>query len=585
MMIRSAIFFLTSSLLLSCAQIIAPGGGPRDDDPPKVVKYSPDSAQLNFNSKKIVLVFDEYIQLRDQNSQLIISPPLENTPDINVKNKTMTIDLEGQNLKPNTTYSINFGTALQDINENNPKDNFSYIFSTGSFIDSLSVKGKIRNAFDHKAEKGIIVMLYSDMSDSVVYKKLPEYFAKTGADGSFEIKNIREGKYKIVALKDANSNFKYDGDAESIAFTDTLVDPSSEKVISLDLFQEPAKKIFIKKYNHPSYGKIVVTLNQGSDSIAITNLTNDKKGVQEFTEFSKNRDTLTYWLKNYDKDSLKLQIKNGSSVIDTLEFKMIKFEDAVKLKRNPLKLLLERSPDGNQSFELGQEILLTFNHPLASHTDSVRMKEDSTELPDIHIDPRGGRVIGLSTSGDSVMVEDPMTPWEIFMNASKGSIRPLKENTKYRLLVSPGTLTDIFGLKNDSIMINFKTREAKYYGSLRLKIDAPGFGEKAEVNHGNANEPGKVYEPRGKYIIQLLNDREVLVRENIIKGTETINYEYLSPNKYKVKIIYDSNGNGRWDSGDYLKKIQPEKVIYNKEEINIRSNWDAEIDWKITDNQ
>jgi uncharacterized protein (DUF2141 family) len=561
--------------------VVAPGGGPRDDKAPQVVKYIPDSAQLNFNSKLIGITFNEYIQLKDLNSQLIISPPLEKSPEIEIRNKTLFIDLNDQQLKPNTTYSISFGNALQDLNESNPKENFSYIFSTGSYIDSLKIKGKVENAFDQKTEKGVLVMLYTDMDDSAIYKKLPAYFAKTAADGSFVINNIRQGKYKIAALKDLNMNYKYDGDAESIGFLDKLVEPETDSSVSLRLFPEAPKKIFLKKYSHPSYGKVVLVFNQGSDSIRINNISNDKKGVQEFIEFSKNKDTLNYWAKNYDKDSLKLQVSNGNYIIDTVEFKTIKLDDALKSKRNPLRLLVMTSPKGSQSFDLGSEFKLTFNNPIADNSGGAFLKEDTL---------RSNRAVPV-LSGQTelkLMYWDSSTYESIEQNAIgfqvKSGMIPFKEwkeNTNYKLYIPPGTFTDIFNQKNDTIQIDFKTREMKYYGSLKLNLVYEESNKNAQTVKETIN-PSPVLKSQEQYILQLLNDKETIVREDIIKGSEIIHYEYLPPNKYKIKLIFDENGNGKWDSGDFLKKIQPENVLYNIEPINIRSNWDAEIEWKIT---
>lgn len=562
------ILFLFSILLTSCAQVVAPGGGKRDEKPPRVVKYQPDSAKLNFNSKIIELTFDEYIELKDINNQLIISPPLESTPEIKVKNKTLTIDLGKEHLKPNTTYSINFGNALQDINESNKKENFSYIFSTGSFIDSLKVKGKVQNAFTHKAEKGMFAMLYSDLSDSAIYKSQPDYFSKTNENGTFLITNIRQGKYKLVVINDLNSNYKYDGDAESIGFTDSIIDPSEKHNILIDVFQEYPKKIFLKKYSHPSYGKFVLVFNEGTDSLRITNLSNKDKGVQEFTDFSKNKDTLTYWIKNYQKDSIKLQVSNGNTVIDTVEFQMIKLADAVKLKRNAFKFELISSPADNQDFDINSAIKLVFSTPVISAIDSdLHVKEDSVLYKErlrfgfnppsqqiILIKQDSGRTSKKENAGSLTL---PVTPI-------------LKENTRYHIFIPSKTFTDFFGFSNDSIFIHLKTRELKYYGSLKLKMEIPGT-DTLKTNSGQSK----------KYIVQLLNEKESIVRENIISNSETINYEYLPPDKYKLKIILDENGNGKWDTGNYLKNIQPEHVVFNKEDINIRSNWDAEVEWKL----
>src|ERR1035437_9973576 len=368
-------------LISSCAQVVAPGGGKKDITPPRAVKYAPDSAQLNFKSRSIEITFDEFIHLQDLNNQLIVSPPLQNTPDVTVKNKKVLIEFNKKDsLKPNTTYCISFGNAIQDLDENNPIDNFRYIFSTGTYIDSLTIKGKVENAFDHKTEKGILVMLYSDLRDSVVYKKLPEYFSKTKEDGSFQINNIRKGKYKIVALKDGNANYKYDGETESIGFSDALVDPSEKKSIAIELFQEPPKKVFLKKHFHNSYGKIVLIFNQGSDSIKVTNLSKDLKGTQELFDYSKNRDTLTYWIANYQKDSIKLQVSNGNKILDTVAFKMIKKDDALNSKRTPLKLLVVSSSKGNMNFDLNADLGLIFSQPVSSiqENQKFQFKEDSS---------------------------------------------------------------------------------------------------------------------------------------------------------------------------------------------------------------
>jgi uncharacterized protein (DUF2141 family) len=566
--VRFCVFAVKILLLASCAQIVSPGGGKRDSNPPKVLKYFPDSAKTSFASKTIQIDFDEYIQLKDLNNQLIISPPLNKTPDIAVKNKTLTIAFDkNEVLKTNTTYCISFGNAVQDMNEGNAIDNFKYIFSTGNFIDSLSLKGKVQTAFDHKTEKGILVMLYSDLNDSVVYKSQPDYFAKTATDGTFEINNIKEGKYKIVAIKDVNGNYKYDGDAETIAFYDSIVNPSDKKTINMELFQEPAKKVFLKKYTHPSYGKFEFVFNQGSDSIRIVNLSNDLKGVQEYVEFSKNKDSLTYWIANYQKDSIKLQVSNGNKIIDTVEFKFINKEEALKSKKNPLKLSVVSSPNGNQSFDLNNKLSLIFSNPISLNSQfenfifTIDTISVNSQLMDSYITFSN---IGLRYY--TLINVSPDSKKRIRKN--EGSFvktdfyLPNKESSNYHLFIPPNSITDIFGLTNDTIKIDFKTREAKYYGSLKLKI--------------------VVSETKNNYIVQLLDEQGNVQRESHIKKAEELNFEYLHPKKYRLKIIVDENNNGKWDTGNYIQHQQPEKTIYNSELINVRSNWDLELDWKAS---
>jgi len=536
--------------IYSCAQIVAPGGGKKDTTAPVILKYSPDSATLNFTAKTIEINFDEYIQLKDLNNQLIISPLLNKTPDIDVKGKTLIVEFDKDEvLKSNTTYCISFGNAVTDVNEGNPVENFQYIFSTGTFIDSLIVKGKVQSAFDHKTEKGLLVMLYSDLTDSVIYKSQPDYFAKTKADGSFEINNVKNGTYKIVAIKDANANYKYDVENESIAFTDSLVNPSDKKTINLELFQEPAKKVFLKKATHPSYGKFDFVFSQGSDSIRINNLSNDLKGVQEYVEFSKNKDSLSYWITNYQKDSIVLQLSNGNQIIDTLEFKFINKEDALKAKRNPLKLSVISSPDGSKNFDLNKNVILDFSNPIKSiaNTNGTQIKMDSSKIASAKI--------------EFVIFNDFRTTVNTIISDSVTKNSSWRENTNYQLYIPPNTFTDIFNLSNDSITVDFKTRELKYYGTLKLNISIP--------------------ETKNNYVVQLIDEQGNVTREDFIKKSEVLNYDYLQPKKYKLKIIVDENSNQKWDIGNYMQHKQAEKTIFNSELINVRSNWDMELDWKV----
>ncbi len=550
---------LVCALISSCAQVVAPGGGAMDKTPAKVVKYAPDSASLNFKSKSIVFVFNEYVQLKDLNSQLIISPPLEYIPDIDVKNKTLTVVFDkAEQLKPNTTYSINFGNAVQDIHENTPIDNFKYIFSTGSFIDSLTLQGKVQNGFDHKAEKGILVMLYGDFNDSSIFKRAPDYFGKTKEDGTFQINNIRQGKYKLLALKDANANYKYEGEAESVGFYDTLVDVSKKKNISIEMFQQPAKKLFLKKW-YSSFGKAQFVFNKPVDTIIVQPLNHTFETKDLFFEYSKNRDTLNYWFRNIEKDSLLLQLSDGIKIIDTVAFKVVKKEEAVKNRRSAFQFKLLSSPGGNQSFDLNAGFTLVFSNPIdpvlfnTIKNKEIRLMED-TVLYKEHL----GLFYDLK-SLNTIAVNMKT------LNGSKNAvITPVKfkENTSYHLFIPPGTFTDIYGITNDTIKIDFKTREEKQYGSVKLKIDVP------EIKKGN-------------YIIQLLDEKENVVRTANIKKSETLTYSYLIPRKYKLKVIVDENENGKWDTGNLLEHQQPERTIYNAEPVNTRANWDFELEWKI----
>lgn len=550
-------FLFLILLTASCAQIGSPSGGAFDRTPPKALQYQPDSATVHFNSRSIEITFDEYIQLQELNNQLLISPPLEFTPEITVKKKVLSIVFDKKEvLKPNTTYSISFGTAIRDMRESNKLENFHYIFSTGDFIDSLTLSGNVKNAFDHKTEKDLLVMLYHNTTDdSIIYKAIPDYFAKTNDMGYFKINNIRQGTYRIVALKDNNSNYKYN-EEEAIGFLDSLIDVNpNTKDVSIYLCTETPKRTYLKKYSQLQYGKIQLVFNQGSDSIRIQPLNNDLKNGKERIEISKTKDTLIYWIDPIDKDSLILQVNNGKTILDTVRFKLAKKENALKVtSRSPLKLTLINSANA-ELFDLNRDLRLIFNHPLEriNGTPDVLLKEDSvayTKYP----------LVYEPSSSDPHSVFIHTTKKVDTKNSGKNVL--LKENTTYNLTIPPATFTDFFGLTNDTIKMRFRTREEKFYGSVKIHLKSESI--------------------KGNYILQLLNDKETIIRESILsKKEETIFYDYLYPSSYKLKIIFDKNANGKWDTGNFLKKQQPEKVIYNVEAVNIRSNWDLELDWNI----
>ncbi|HSH67463.1 MAG TPA: Ig-like domain-containing protein, partial [Bacteroidia bacterium] len=320
------------------------------------------------------------------------------------------------------------------------------------------------------------------------------------------------------------------------------------------LYDEQPKKIFLKKYYQAQYGKFILTFNKGTDSLGISKLNKEElAGVKELIEYSKAKDTIIYWIDPVDKDSLILQVNNGKTIMDTLRFKLIKRESTTKASRVPFKLTPTNSLT-TESFDLNKNIQLVFSHPVEKINDvSVLLKEDSlnySKYPLIYAKSEHSPSIINVTSATAI---DPK-------NSSRNKL--LKENTTYSLTVPPATFTDFFGLTNDTIQMRFRTKEEKFYGSVKLTLTFEN--------------------TTGNYIVQLLDEKENVVRESLVSKQENIfYYDYLYPTTYKLKVIFDKNANGKWDGGNYLKKQQPEKVIYNTESINIRSNWDMELEWKI----
>ena len=581
-------------LLSSCAQVITPSGGDKDISPPKVLKYLPDSAPVNFHQNIFNVLFDEYIQLRDLNSQLVVSPPMKKAPDVKVKNKMLMVEIK-DSLRKNTTYTFNFGTAIHDINEDNALPNFRFVFSTGSFIDSVSFSGTVKNAFNAKAEKGVLVMLYDDFSDSVPLKKLPNYFAKSKEDGSFHINNIKAGKYKLFALKESNNNYLYDVQAEeSIAFSDTLIDLTKNNRAELSLFTEVPNKLFVKKYWQEEYGHLIMVFNKPVEEININPINVQYKKDWYLKEYNDNRDTLHLWLiDNGDPDSLIFSIDNNGKIIDTLEFKLIKKEEAMNPKdpKKKLKLVVTTNAIKGKLFDYNNNLELKFSHPMDSMSirKDISLSENGTNEVAVFYGVgnfegknsekkyyRKGALIS-KTRTDTIYVEEVETGHQEIVLVP--AVHTFKENMIDSLIIPKGHFTDIFGAMNDSIVINFKTQEEKYYGALQLKLK---ISNQKNYILQLQNSTGQVVQ--GDFIIKTNSGEkpypdDSFTLNSILEGNGKVKYNHVAPGIYKVKLIESQNYNHKWDTGNYLQHQQPEKVLYYPEEITVRSNWDMELEW------
>lgn len=528
MKIRFLIFILFPLLLCSCAQIVPLSGGEKDVLPPQEVSSLPVNGAVNFTEETIVITFNEYIRLQNLSSQLIISPLMDEAPDITVRGKKVVIKMQGE-LLPNTTYSINFGSAISDITEGNTIPNFKYVFSTGSHLDSLSYTGYVADAFTLAEKEKVYVLLYDQLNDSIPMNGLPRYISITDKKGNYSITNIAEGKYKLFALADINSNYMYDLPNEEIAFKQELVriDSSSNNNI-LYLFNEENDIQYLVKAANETYGKIDFEFNLPTKKLIITPNVQLKK--QWFLE-EKNEagDSITHWLKDVDElKEITYVFYDGGEVIDTSEVSIIPRED---LKDTTLILSDNITPN----FDLNRNIQLTAVRPVTNfYKDSIVLLEDSVAVP-------------FKFSNTDKVFRKFQIEYDFI------------EDKNYVLKIPPATLTDHYGLKNDTIVKKFRTKKEADYGNIYLTM-TPDFPE--------------------SYIVELYSGKKMVSRK-FHQGTQVINYKYLSPGDYFLKLIVDNNNNQKWDTGDYLNHVQPEKVVLYKKEIKIRANWDNEITWKV----
>jgi len=532
---RLFIYFVLIFITISCANISAPTGGERDIQPPEIdttKAYTP-NFKTNFQEPAIILPFNEWIVLKDVSNQVVISPPLEKPIDIKLKKRTVIIDFSKEQLRENTTYTINFGEAIQDLNEGNFQKNFRYIFSTGPVIDSLEVRGNVVDALTEEPIADVLVVLYDDLTDSVIHKERPYYFAKTDETGRFTIPFVKQDTFKIFALKDENANYKYDLPNEKIAFLDNNIITGDTNLVNpiLRFFsQNPPLKIFRPKSPHYGYIPMIFN-NENLKTVQITPL-EPIKNLE--TQFYIEKDTLKYWYRNVDLDSISFVVTDNDILRDTIMVKLKSKESYLKTKP---KMISKASPTTLQ-INPDKPIKIKFNHLIGTiDTSKIRLLEDTSNIgvvPRIEIDT--------------------------FLRNQLKIYYKWKENKPYQLIFLDSSIYDFHQLTNDTIDFKYKVAERKTFGNVIATAEG------LDVNTA--------------YIIQVLTAENLVIDSFYSKGKVKATKKFLSlpPKDYKLRIIIDENENGIWDTGNY-PTAQPEKTVSNKDAVNLRANW--ELDLKI----
>ena len=525
---RNFICIVTSALVIfGCAKRGNPSGGPIDSIPPVLVNANPKLNSTNFDSDEIRLTFDEWVKLENIQDQLIISPPIDKssyeiTPLSGVTKKVFLRFLDS--LNPKTTYTINFGNSIQDNNENNPLTFFSYTFSTGETIDSLFIMGNIRDAFDQETDDYISLQLYrvdSLFKDSIIYSDKPTYISNTLDSTNYKFQNLKEGKYLLIALKDLDNNYFFDPFYDKIGFMDSLIILPRDSIIDLKLFKEETDLVWEKphfinseKIGFGYYGRLDI------DKIKIE--TNIPDSVNYVFTKEKDIDTLNLWLSKNSFDSLNFSLIES----DTIKLTTVKFDR----KKDSLIDSLNLSPKTINIIHINESFKISSNIPVANVEDSLITVRDIDSL-----------VIPFSTEINSQLNE-------VFISFD------VSPSDKYNIFIKPNAIKDIRGGVNDSINYNVVSQTLEDYGNIFL-----------DILGGN----------NSKYILQLLNANNEIIREyKNAYSNSSYTFNYVIPGKYTFRLIEDLNSNDVWDTGNYLKRKQPEPVYYFPSEIDVRANWD-----------
>ncbi len=536
------LYICITILCTQCAQITPLTGGKKDAEPPKVVKSQPKNASINFSSKEIDIQFDEYITLKDITNQFIITPQTKELPDIEASGKKIKIKFN-ESLLPNTTYKLSFGNAITDLRESNSLQNFEYIFSTGTTIDSLTMNGQIINAFDKKPAAQILVALYpSTSNDSIIYKDKPLYISKTNDNGEFKFNYLSNTYFKIIGIKDQNKNLLYDGSDEQVAFADSIVSPNRSLPVTLFLFKELASKSFIKKTLSAEYGKAYLIFNKPQA---------DLKDIRAngLISYSKNNlnDSITLYYDNIF-DTLQTFISYNTKKTDTIYIRIPSLIGLDRIKKNqPYKYNLS-SNISSADFPFYELPVFGLNVPVEASNINERK-------------------IVLSELKDTSKINKPYRFLSTTKSVSSFTLQcELKPEANYRLIFYSSAFTNTQGRINDSIAYAFKTTSPDDYAQLQLKL---------------------LFPEKENYIVFLLNEKEQIVRTTQIEfslnsSTEkNIEYTHLLPGSYFIKIVEDTNKNGAFDSGNYFLHQQPETIFINTKPIKLLAGWEIENEWIV----
>ena len=559
-----AILVLCALVVTSCAKQGYPSGGPVDKQPPKVKGVNPVSETTNFNTKRFRIDFDEYVTMKDADNNVLISPPMKVKPEYQTKGHSLIVKLN-DTLAPNTTYLFQFKGAIVDFNEGNPLPSFEYVFSTGDLLDSMTIGGKVVDALKQApTETPVTVVAYrmtaenEALGDSIVALGSPTYQTRTASDGSFQFNYMTPGRYKIIALDDADKNLKHSA-SEAIAWLDTLVtaqvmpkpadttvsknDTIAQTPDTVSVFESKPLPLLQLSMKENNAQRVLHSSFTAKGSLQIITQVPMKSPVVEAdsVEWSLNSkgDTLRLWTLHRTRDSLHIVLRDSAtSLNDTL---VVKYREPKKSKRK------SDSPEQDLN---GVHSLVSSSHP---YFDTMKVCFDVPVI--MHLSD-----ISIFCYSDSSSINAHLT---LDSSHTVGSIvgdTPLKQGEKYKVTIPTGIYRDLYGRANDSLVITTTLTSASDYGALSFDISVNGM-----MQHP---------------VVQLLDDKGTVVGQQAVLST-SFQFENLKPATYRLRIFDDLDGNGEWTPGDYYLHRQPEQVLYFKKSLQLRANWEVNETWEL----
>lgn len=606
---RTLVWAAVGLLAAACANMGRPEGGERDYEPPKFVRSNPMPGATRVSPTRLTAYFDENIQLEDAFNKVIVSPAQKQPPAVSANGRRLTVDFR-DTLRPNTTYTIDFADAIKDLNEGNILDGFALDFSTGDSIDSLRISGMVLQAENLEPAQGMLVGVYSNLSDTAITTLPLDRIARTSQTGHFTIRNLKPGTYRIFALNDLNRDYHWDR-SEDIAFYDTLIVPSVERItvtdtlyasdgedsivtrpgqlflpndILLSWFNTGYKAHYLSDHKRQERRRVTLTFAAPNDSMPRVTIVDGAPGpgrdASEWARIKANPtlDSLEYWLEDPEvlaADSLRLAVgylKTDTSdqlvwTSDTLRFF---FREPGKKKNDKKK---KEEEDSTPKFIVDSVTGdTTFLPPPDMEYLSVRALGGSqqelnrpllieADVPLSGIDSTGWRLeIAVDTLWEPVGGLHLMPDSSNLIQRRRLDV-PWTPGAKYRLTIDTLAATSIYGTWNRPYRSEFTVKNPEDYANLRFRL--PGTDTVQAV-------------------VELLNSSDAPVYRAIKPAGEAeVDIRFIAPGTYYARLFIDSNPNGKWDTGNPLDSLQPEEVYYFSKKLDLKRNWDIEQIWNI----
>lgn len=593
------------TLLAACASIGRPEGGERDELPPVFVRSNPEPGALEFKGNRLNIFFDENIKMEDVMNKVVVSPVQKQPPSISANGKRLTVEFR-DTLVDNATYTVDFSDAIRDLNEGNILDGFAFDFSTGSTRDSLVISGMLFEARNLEPAQGMIVGVYSNLSDTAISTLPFERIAKTNQYGQFVIRNLAPGTYNVYAVNDLNRDYHWDR-SEDVAFLGQSVVPEIENITVTDTlrasngmdsivmrpghrylpndllmtwFNENYRSQYLKNNSRIDSTRIAIELGAPTDTLPVLTLLNTPsagKRVDEVarTDYSARGDSITYWLT--DKGVIKTdtlivearylrtdtldQLTWTTDTLRLLNRERTKFQKALdKRNKDREKLLKKLREEGRDTVFTDEQVFMTFETSTRGNQELNRPLYLTASQP---VDTIYGDRIHLEMRVDTVWHDTGAQ--HVVRDSINRQLRftlyhDWKEGERYRLTVDSAAVTGIYGNVNKKSSSEFSVKKLEDYSTIKFNLIGMPEGE--------------------QMVVELLNSQDKPVATAPVTDGSAV-FTFVSPNTYYARAFVDSNGNGTWDTGSVSEKRQPEDVYYFPKKLSLKKNWDMEQTWDI----